>query len=417
MRGISAGACLFAFALALVARSSSALTQGDYTYTVNNGLATISKFNASYSGALSVTNSLGGYPVTAIGINAFYSCKGISSVTIPNGVSIIGNSAFRYSGLSSITIPGSIVSIGDLAFNCCFSLTNLVIGIGVKSIRNNAFSNCWGLPSIIIPNSVTNIEGFAFADCYALTSVALPASLKSIGGGAFGGCRSLIAIDVMEGNQHYSNVSGVLFDMQQQTIICFPASKRGEYTIPASVTTVGEGAFFECMGLTAISIPANVASIGDGAFYDCTSLKSITIPHSVTNIGESAFLGCNRLSNIFFNGNVPTLGGSNTFYSTSATIYYLPGTTGWSETYGDRPTLCWNPTIPYDAEFGFLENEFGFNINGTPNIPVVIEASTNLSSGLWVPIITNTLGDSGSIYFSDAASTDHASRFYRIVWP
>jgi len=84
---------------------------------------------------------------------------------------------------------------------------------------------------------------------------------------------------------------------------------------------------------------------------------------------------------------------------------------------GGRPTLCWNPTIQPDADFGFASNRFGFNIAGTANIPVKVEATTNLASAVWVPVTNATLGTSGSLSVSDPASASHRSRFYRIVFP
>jgi hypothetical protein len=103
-----------------------------------------------------------------------------------------------------------------------------------------------------------------------------------------------------------------------------------------------------------------------------------------------------------------------------ATVYYLPGTTGWpippSRFYG-RPAFLWNPAVQRDVSFGFVSDRFGFNISGTTNIPVVVETATNLTSGAWTPVLTNTLGSTGSFFFSDPASTNTPARFYRIVWP
>ena len=102
---------------------------------------------------------------------------------------------------------------------------------------------------------------------------------------------------------------------------------------------------------------------------------------------------------------------------TNATVYYMPGTTNWGATFGGRPTMLWNPQAQTgDGYFGVRTNQFGFNITGTTNIPIVIVASTNLGSSLWVPLQSCTLTN-GSVYFSDPQWTNYPGRFYRLRSP
>jgi len=104
------------------------------------------------------------------------------------------------------------------------------------------------------------------------------------------------------------------------------------------VSNIGDGAFIGCSSLTNITIPTSVTSIGANAFMGC-GLTSLTIPGSVTSIGRGAFYSCNRLTGVYFLGNAPSLG-SDVFYgATNATVYYLPGTTGWGKIFGGRPTV------------------------------------------------------------------------------
>jgi hypothetical protein len=101
----------------------------------------------------------------------------------------------------------------------------------------------------------------------------------------------------------------------------------------------------------------------------------------------------------------------------STTVYYLPGTTGWGSTFASRPAVLWNPQIQAsDASFGVRPNSFGFNITGTADIPLVIEASTNFAAGLWVPLQSCTLTN-GLVYFSDRRRTNYPSRLYRVRSP
>jgi hypothetical protein len=164
-----------------------------------------------------------------------------------------------------------------------------------------------------------------------------------------------------------------------------------------------------------------VTTIGASAFYSCTGLTSVTIPNSVTSIGDGAFGNCTSLTALHFGGNAPTLGGSSVFTGdNSATVYYLPGTTGWGTTFGGRPTAVWflpNPLILTSGPgFGVQSNAFGFIISWATNLPVVVEACTNPANHSWSPVQTNAL-TGGWSFFSDPQSPNSPARFYRIRSP
>ena len=150
-----------------------------------------------------------------------------------------------------------------------------------------------------------------------------------------------------------------------------------------------------------------------------TSLTSVTIPNSVTNIGSYAFAHCTSLNGVYFQGNAPSVGSSVFDGDNNATVYYLPGTTGW-ENFAQLtglPTVLWNPQVQTsDASFGVRTNQFGFNITGTSNLVIVVEACTNLANPIWSPVGTNTL-TGGSSYFSDPQWTNYPARFYRLRSP
>jgi BspA type Leucine rich repeat region (6 copies) len=348
----------------------------DFTYTKNNGTITITAYIGS-GGAVDIPSTINGLPVTTIAPYPF-NLATFTSITVPGSVTNIGSYAFSVT-LTNFAMLDSVTSIGDWAFVGCPNLVSVSMGNRVTSIGAAAFAYCTGLTSVTIPDSVTNIANGV---------------LTHAGGvGAFGFCTSLTNVALGKG-----------------------------------VTNIPEYAFTYCTNLTSLPIGKNVTTIGGGAFVGCSGLTNVTMPASVTTISDSfllfggregAFETCPNLVGVYFQGNAPSVG-QGIFWGNPAdptTVYYLPGTTGWGLTLGGRPAVLWNPTVQTnDASFGVLQNRFGFNITSTPDIPLVVEASTNIAAGLWVPLQSCTLTN-GSIYFSDAEWTNYASRLYRIRSP
>ena len=190
-----------------------------------------------------------------IGKCAFKGCSGLTSLTLPAGITEIGDEAFEYcSGLTSLTLPDGITEIGSSAFFGCSGLTSLTLPAGITSIGDDAFYGCSGLTSITIPNGVTQIDKNAFRDCTGLTSLTLPANIKRIGESAFYGCSGLTSL-----------------------------------TIPDGVTKIGKYAFSNCSYLTSLTIPSSVNSLGDYAFKNCSSLQSVHVSWSTPISAGKAF--------------------------------------------------------------------------------------------------------------------------------
>jgi len=175
---------------------------------------------------------------------------------------------------------------------------SIVIEEGITGIGNAAFFGSEQITSVSIPNTVTMIDVSAFAYCTNLTSITIPASVNNIQRFFLAGCTSLTSIIVEEGNNDFVSVDGVLFNKDMTWLAAFPAGKPGNfsYDIPNSVVYVGDDAFYECAGLTAVTIPASAKSIGSCAFYACSSLTSVKIPFGVTHIYMRAFECCVNLT-------------------------------------------------------------------------------------------------------------------------
>ncbi len=312
--------------VAAVDLSAYAATSGDYSYTVlDDGTVEIDKYNGSAS-TLTIPSSIDGYTVTRIDSFAFEDCT----------------------SLINVTIPDSVTSIGIYAFEECTNLANINIPDGVTDIGEKTFYYCKSLTSITIPDSVTSIGKRAFAACYSLTSITIGYGVTSIDDSAFSVCSSLTSITVDSNNSYYASSDGVLFNKDKTELVRYPEGKSGSsYTIPNSVTSIGNSSFYNCTGLTSITIPNSVINIDEYAFEGCTGLTSITIPNSVTSIGYNAFSGCSDLASVTIPDSVTNLGddafsscfdltrvtlgnsvieiGSSTFYACeSLTIVIIP---------------------------------------------------------------------------------------------
>lgn len=273
--------------------------------------------------------------------------------------------ALRY-----VTNNGVVTVSGPVESRSAITNVGIPDTVGVYPVVNiavNSFFACPNLTNIVIGNNVTNIGGEAFSGCINLTRVMIGNSMRSIGTGAFFSCVSLTNIAVAVANPALSTINGVLFDKSQTFLILFPGGLGGSYTIPNSVTV-----------------------IGNNAFYYCTNLTSIVFPGNAPSLGSSALSGV------------------------SGIVYYYYGTSGWGTTYGGLPTVMLGapaPQIGGSGSVGVQSNKFNFTITGVANQTIVVEASTNLVN--WLPIWTNRLSGT-STNFTDSQTTNYTRRFYQV---
>ena len=335
--------------LASVTINSNAMASA--TYTNSNNLNTIFENRViSYTFGQSVT-SIGEYalyggnhittlkflgPVSSVGSNAFIGCFGLETLVIANltawcGIDFpvssnnpitITNHVYNTSNteIHSLTIPSGVTYIGQNAFYGWNGLTSLTIGDNVTTIRNGAFWYCAGITTVTIPNSVTSIGNNAFNGCVGLQQVKT---------------NSLVAWCGIDFGNQYSNPLYYAHDL-----------------------------YLGNTKITSMTIPSSVATIKDYAFYACTGLNALILHSGVTSIGMATFSGCTGLSEMHVGASIPpTVASNSTFTGISTTIpIYVP--LGRISTY--QAAQYWSRftnykgvaspddlmvTVPYEQEF------------------------------------------------------------------
>jgi hypothetical protein len=317
-----------------------------YTYTTNSDNTINITGYTGAGGAVNIPNTIERLPVSSIETSAFYHCTSLTSVTIPESITRMGDGAFQscYSltnviigtgvtnigvklfwgcgELTGITIPSNVVSIGDDAFLGCSSMTDIVIPDSVIRIGSGAFHSCSRLTGVTIPSAITYIRPGTFYSCVSLTSITIPSSVTSIGFDAFNGCAGLTSI-----------------------------------TIPDNVTIMAHYAFSGCTGLTNAVVGSGITDLTDHTFFDCTGLIKVMIGAGVATIGDSAFQNCSSLASVYFKGSAPEPGGLDVFTGADiATVYINSPSTSWPVVppapWLGRPTALWTGTLsmPLSAE-------------------------------------------------------------------
>lgn len=247
----------------------------------------------------------------------------IKTVVIEEGITKIGKYAFSYiyeeSGVESVKIAESVTTIGEWAFSDA-SIKELTLPKKLKRIEMGAFSGCRNLKKVVIPDSVTTIEKYAFDACDSLEELVIGNGLKELVD-IFGCCEKLQKVTigknvksiklnsmyfssnyspifVHKDNKYYSSdENGVLFNKAKTKLILYPQNLAlKSYTIPKTVTTIGDFAFYGISKLETVNT-SNVKKIGEGAFYN-SGIKEVVLGNKVETIGKYAFQECGKLKTI-----------------------------------------------------------------------------------------------------------------------
>lgn len=328
-------------ALLLLLALPAAVRGEDYTYITNNGSITITKYTGP-GGAVIIPSTINNLPVSTIGHGTFFSC----------------------SNVVTITLPDTVTSIAGVVFTGCTALTAFNVGP-----QNPAFSSLDGVlfdktrtallrcpqampGAYTVPNTVTNIGPYAFEGCTGLVGVTLPDALTSLGPDAFLSCGHLASITIPPG---VNDIKPFTFGFN---------SSLTNLTLLGSVTNIENWAFCYT-ALRTLTLPDTLVTIGTGAFASASFLTTVTLGSSLTTLGDSAFAGASSLTAARFRGNAPTPGTNVFERANRATVYYLPGATGWESTLADVPPLSgcleYRPAMPIS---GFARASSGLTSPG-----------------------------------------------------
>ena len=255
----------------------------------------------AFSGCKKLSSVHWSEKLQTIGRSAFLNCVSLEEITFPKTVKTLNSSSFAgCSSLVSVSFTenskgGFYVSIGDSAFENCIGLENVSFSKNITSLGSNAFSNCSSLVSVVLDDSITQIQNSVFRNCSALESISLPSKLQSLGARFIAGTQvssltipaslTTCSIDYDRNYDYYGPLGGA--DNLTELIL-----ESGMETIPANLARVES---YSGTHLFSVSIPDTVTSIGNYAFYNCKALEETYIPDTVTSIANTAFQGWKKL--------------------------------------------------------------------------------------------------------------------------
>lgn len=365
--------------------SVGAYVSGNFEYQIlSDGTARITQYTGSETDII-IPSELDGYKVEILYSKVFSNCPNITSITIPDSVTVIYSDAFNgCTGLlnlyvdsnsesflskdgilydkpgsslvkypqgradKSFTVPDFVTTVSKYAFYDCNLIEEVIIGDNVTTLQDFAFYNANALKNISIGKGIKCIDWYTFGYCSALESIFIPSNITYLDDRAFTGCTKLAEINVASNNAEYSSNDGVLYDKSGEKLLEYPMGKTDKsFTVPngvliieeysfysaehleelnldGTVTDIGNSAFSGCENLKSLRIGSSVQRIESYAFNDCISLTSVTIPDSVTYMGSYAFRICSGLREITIGKGITEISEGAFWFCTGLTDFTVP---------------------------------------------------------------------------------------------
>ncbi|MDR3263382.1 MAG: leucine-rich repeat domain-containing protein [Clostridiales bacterium] len=247
--------------------------------------------------------------VKTIWHGAFCGCSSLQKIKLPNTVQTIKDDAFEgCSDLKEINLADTAVqTIGVSAFLNCRGLQKMELSNTVQTIGDSAFMGCSGLHTIELPNTVKTIGYDAFLGCSELKEIKSSLSLKKIAKSIYG-CYSLERIYESKTGCIYYKEDGVFYNKDKTKLIRYLNKRQENFTVPNTVQSICEDAFYRCRDLKEIKLSDTLQTISDSAFCGCSGLKEIELPNMVQTIGNFAFSECKGLKEIKLPNTLQTIG-------------------------------------------------------------------------------------------------------------
>lgn len=288
-------------------------------YTVPEAVSSIEE--AAFYGKRGITSMTLHDGVRRIADQAFSGMADMEAVVLPERLDYLGSNAFfGCESLTSVRVP-SCGAMGDYVFSSCYGLTEVSFAGAQAHLPDGMFYYCASLREVAVPDGAAGVGKSAFEGCSSLRTVSLPASVEEVGERALADCPNLTGVEVDPANVHYRSDDGVLLCTDTMELVKYPVARTDAvYAVPSGIVGIAESAFSGCRlsavdlpeGLVTIGaeafafsgslryaeLPSTVAVIGNGAFYRCSSLESVSVPAATVSIGGDVFTGCSSLEAI-----------------------------------------------------------------------------------------------------------------------
>lgn len=262
--------------------------------------------------------------VESFGVSTFQSCYKLTEINIPMGVSRLESDVFYNCGFTEVVVPDSVEYIGASAFSNCADMKKITLSKNLKVLASYALCACHALEELELPESLMIIDYMAIDNCIKLKEITVPENVQYIGRCAFS-AGVFEKIDVDGDNPYFCSINGVVFSKDKTELMVFPTHYPAKtYTVPSTVEIISEDAFYGA-NVEEIILPQYLTEIGATAF-SYSKIKSIKIPNYVRDIYQTTFQGCRQLEKIEFSSAPFTIDFAAFANCTALTDVYFNGT-------------------------------------------------------------------------------------------